>query len=145
MCFGKQLYTLSQYQSVPFIIDHDAPPFDELLPGLSNQHVILQKSLKPKYHALCVLGGNFSCMLWQKLFAGFETELNLPPSMAHAYLLQHTQNLLSDPESALTGPLVRRDANTILRNFAALDADPFQDIYQSFVSCYQQLSRGKRL
>lgn len=141
MSFGAHLYDLQTYQSFPFILDEDAPSFTELLPGLPNQHMRLPKKLKHKYHALCVLSGNFSCMLWQKLFASFETELHLPPAMAHAYLLQQTNNLISNPKTALTGPLVRKDTHTIHNHLAALESDPFQNIYKSFVTCYQQLIR----
>src|SRR5262245_8361904 len=48
MCFGNALYTLDQYQTIPFIIDHDAPDFADLLPGLSNRNVRLHKSKKSK-------------------------------------------------------------------------------------------------
>ncbi len=139
MSFNKNLYDLKQYQAIPFIFDHDAPDFETLLPGLPNQHIQLHKSLKAKYHALCVLSGNFSCMLWQKLFNSFKNEFNLPSSIAHPYLLQHTQNLLNDPHAALTGPLVRGDRNTIEKNLSALHLDHFQDVYKSFVDCFNQL------
>jgi predicted short-subunit dehydrogenase-like oxidoreductase (DUF2520 family) len=139
---NNTLYDLERYQSIPFILDHDAPEFSTLLPSLPNQHVRLHKSLKAKYHALCVLSGNFSCLLWQKLFSGFENELQLSGSIAHAYLQQYTHNLISDPQSALTGPLVRNDVETIAKNLSALDGDPFQEIYKSFVSCYQRFLKG---
>src|SRR5438128_847575 len=28
-CFNNQLYSLSQYQKIPFIVDADAPPFEK--------------------------------------------------------------------------------------------------------------------
>ncbi len=139
MTFNNMLYTLEQYQAISFVIDNDAPEFENLLPGLPNIHVRLEKSLKAKYHALCVLGGNLSCILWQKLFYVFEHEFKFPRSIAHPYLLQQMQNILCDPASALTGPLARNDKNTIENNLAALAGDPFQEIYKSFVSCYQQI------
>jgi predicted short-subunit dehydrogenase-like oxidoreductase (DUF2520 family) len=139
MCFTPNLYTLEQYQTIPFVIDEDAPPFAELLPGLSNPHARLAKNLKAKYHALCVMSGNFSCLLWQKLFASLEQEFHLPKQFAYPYLQQQMQNLLTDSASALTGPLVRQDRATIEKNIAALAHDPFQMIYKSFVTAYQQL------
>jgi predicted short-subunit dehydrogenase-like oxidoreductase (DUF2520 family) len=137
------LFDIATYQSIPFIIDEHAPDFSLLLPGLVNQHVRLNKTLKEKYHALCVLGGNFSCMLWQKLFSAFESELGLPASIAHPYLRRLTESLISHPSTALTGPLTRNDTNTINKNLASLNHDPFQDVYQSFVSCYQKLTKGE--
>lgn len=143
MCFGKDLYDLQQYQRIPFILDHDAPPFNQLLPGLPNQHFRLHKTLKAKYHALCVLSGNFSCLLWQKFLFTLEKEFNFPKTIANAYLRQQMQNLLTDPNNALTGPLVRNDMNTIHQHLNALNDDPFQMIYQSFVTCYQQLQKDR--
>lgn len=140
MTFNHDEYDLSLYQSIPFIIDHNAPDFSELLPGLSNPHVRLHTSQKEKYHALCVLSGNFSCLLWQKLFSSFESELNIPAEMAQLYLIQQTKNLLSHWPSALTGPLVRKDQETIKNNLNALKNDPFHVVYQSFITCYK---RGK--
>ncbi len=141
MTFKDDLYTLETYQSIPFILDHNAPAFEILFPQLTNQHYRLHQSLKEKYHALCVLSGNFSCLLWQKLFFSFEDEFNLPPNIIHAYLLQQTHNLISNYRNALTGPLVRHDFSTIDKNLNALALDPYQQVYQSFVSCYQQLKK----
>lgn len=140
MTFGAHLYTLEQYQQIPFILDHDCPEFKTILPGLSNQHMRLNKSLKAKYHALCVMSGNFSCLLWQKLLTSFEQEFGLSPEIAFPYLLQQTQNLLFDAKNALTGPLARGDMITIEKNLAALNTDHSQAIYQSFVTYYQKIT-----
>lgn len=137
MTFSHSLYTQDHYSTMYFVIDDDAPEFEILLPGISNSHARLQKALKAKYHALCVLSGNFSCMLWQKLFFSFESEFNISQSAAHSFLRQQTQNIIDHYQSALTGPLVRNDENTIKKNLFALTADSFQNIYQSFVLCYQ--------
>jgi 2-dehydropantoate 2-reductase len=144
MTFSHHLYDIHKYQALPFVIDHDAPAFTDLLPGLMNPHTRLHKILKPKYHAMCVMGGNFSCMLWQKLFNTFEKEFNIPPEIAHQYLQQQTQNLLQSPQTALTGPLVRNDQLTLQKNMNALENDAFQPIYKSFVECYTQINEVKK-
>ena len=136
--FNRDVYDLNRYQAVPFVIDHDAPDFAALFPGLPNTHVRLHKSKKAKYHALCVLSGNFSCILWQKMFSSLEQEMGLPASIAHAYLQQQTENLLKDYKSALTGPLVRHDQKTITNNIEALNNDPLQEIYKNFVKYYRE-------
>lgn len=140
MTFGAEIYTLNEYITIPFVLDDDTPDFTTLLPHLPNQNMKLNKSLKAKYHALCVLGGNFSCLLWQKLFACFEEELNIPASFAHPYLRQQTKNLLTQAKTALTGPLIRRDYITLQNNIAALDNDPFKEVYLSFVECYEKIN-----
>jgi hypothetical protein len=33
MTFSNEIYALEDYINIPFIIDHDAPEFDQLLPG----------------------------------------------------------------------------------------------------------------
>lgn len=142
MTFSKHLYNLDLYQLIPFVIDQDAPAFAELLPGFKNPSVRLEKSLKSKYHALCVLSGNFSCILWQKLFSSFETEFNIPKTITYPYLIQQMQNLMNDSDHALSGPLKRNDHETLEKNLQALTHDPFQEIYKSFVSCYQNSKRG---
>src|SRR5437868_12703944 len=38
MTFSRRLYDLKKYQLIPFIMDHDALSFEDLLPGLLNQH-----------------------------------------------------------------------------------------------------------
>ena len=137
MTFSQPIYSIDTYQKIPFVLDDDAPEFNLLLPELPNQHFYLDKNKKAKYHALCVLSANFSCLLWQKLFSDFQNQLHLPAEIAHPYLLQQTQNLLTDFSSALTGPLVRNDLITIEKNLKALTGDAFQCIYKAFVDCYR--------
>jgi predicted short-subunit dehydrogenase-like oxidoreductase (DUF2520 family) len=145
MSFSHNLYSLEQYQQIPFVIDHDAPAFDVLFPQLSNPHVRLNKKLKPLYHALCVLGGNFSCMLWQKLFSDFENKLQIPASIAHGYFKKQMDNLMQNYQAALTGPLVRNDVKTMQNNLNALHEDPFQQIYENFILCYQKIKEENGL
>ncbi len=143
MTFSQHLYSLEDYQQIPFVVDHDAPDFATLLPGIPNQQVRLQKSLRPKYHALCVMSGNFSCILWQKFFRELESEFAIPHTIALPYMQRQTQNLSEHPMSALTGPLARGDEETIRKNLQALDADPFREIYESFVACYQEVKKAE--
>lgn len=139
MTFGKSLYVESIYRMIPFVIDQNFPTWQSVFPRLSNQHYRIKAEHKAKYHALCVLSGNFSCLLWQKLFHDLETELHLPAEIAHAYLIRQLENVLENPRTALTGPLVRQDQNTIASHLLALEGDPFKEVYQSFVNCYQQI------
>lgn len=137
--FNDNLYELNVYHTIPFVIDDDAPSFSDLFPELSNPHIRLKKELKTRYHALCVMSANFSCMLWQKLFTSFEQDLKIPAQMAKPLLVQQMLNLYQAPHLALTGPLTRGDNKTIEKHLAVLQGDPFQMVYQSFINCYAQL------
>jgi hypothetical protein len=143
--FNNAYYTLEEYQSIPFILDDNAPELADLLPGLNNSYARLNPENKTRYHALCVLSGNFSCLLWQKLFNDLEGKLNIPKQMAFEYLRQQTQNLITDSANALTGPLVRNDRETIDKHLAVLSNDEFKEIYESFVNCYDKLKAKELL
>jgi predicted short-subunit dehydrogenase-like oxidoreductase (DUF2520 family) len=67
----------------------------------------------------------------------FSGELQLPAESLDAYLRQVTENYVRHPESALTGPLVRGDEQTIARNLRALEGDPLQGLYRDFVAYYE--------
>lgn len=136
MTFANHFYDIETYKQIPFIVDSDAPSFNTLLPGFINPHATLNANLKAKYHALCVLSGNFSCLLWQAFFEKFQHELKLPLQFAQHYLVQQNQNILDDYQNALTGPLSRRDHVTIQKNLQALQGSPLQDLYRSFVDYY---------
>ena len=136
MTFGPELYAPEKYREISFIVDESAP--EDILPGLPNTQIRLAPDKKAKYHALCVMAGNFSCLLWQKLFADFKDEMHIDPQAAHPYLRQQMENLMRDYKTALTGPLARGDGATITRNLQALDGDAFRRVYQSFVEAYKE-------
>jgi predicted short-subunit dehydrogenase-like oxidoreductase (DUF2520 family) len=143
MTFGHELYTLGQYQKIPFMVDqgHD---FSAVLPGLGNPHFPVRLEDKPRYHALCVMAGNFSQILWQAAGAGFEG-MGLPPETLAPYLQQVVLNFVANPGAALTGPLSRGDVNTIRRNLSALSGDPLQSVYQAFVDLYRDSQTAESL
>ncbi len=143
MTFGPDLYAREKYETIPFVVEAGAPAFADLLPGLPNAHAEIAKKDKAKYHALCAMAGNFSCLLWQKLMHDFENEFGLPAQTARAFLRQQTDNLISDYKSALTGPLVRGDHATLSKHIHALKDDPFAEVYQSFINAYRAQEEKK--
>src|SRR5262249_18259145 len=94
--FSDHFYTLETYQKIPFICDEGAPTFQILLPGLTNPHFTIPSHLKSFYHALCVLSGNFTTLLWQKFFTEFEKTFHIPKQQVYPYLEQVMKNLLTD-------------------------------------------------
>ena len=121
---------LEFYRAIPFVTEKGRAPFTELLPDLTNRHFEIEASKKPLYHALCSMSGNFTVLLWEKVFASFSEKLDLPASILRPYLSQVAQNLLgeaTDPKgnSVLTGPLSRGDTATVEKHLAALKGDPY--------------------
>lgn len=137
MTFGKELYSLATYLHIPFILEENSPEFEKLLPGLPNKSYKIPSHLKSFYHALCVLSGNFTCLLWQKFFSELETTFKLPRDIGYPYLKQVTKNIEHQTSNALTGPLARSDLQTISTNLDALHSDPYREVYQAFVNVFQ--------
>jgi len=136
MTFGDDLYDLATYQEIAFVLETGGTPLAQLLPGLPNPSFAIPPADRPYYHALCVMAGNFSAILWLKLFNELQGRFGIPASAAHPYLAQLTKNLRSHPDRALTGPLERGDTQTVNANLTALEGDPFHGVYAAFARAY---------
>lgn len=141
MTFGESLYETEFYQKIHFVIT-GPNSLSELLPGLPNPYSSVRAEDKAKYHALCVMGGNFVTLLIAKMLQEF-TLLEIPKEAAHLYLEKVLENTLSNPETALTGPLVRRDVQTVESNLRALKQDSYDEIYRAFLKVYWPTYPGK--
>lgn len=138
MTFGPELYERAAYERIPFVCEQDGPAFQEIFPSLPNPHYRISAEKKALYHALCVMSGNFTVLLWQKLFSDLRKSFGLPAEAALPYLETVARNLARDPEGAATGPLARGDRATIHRNLESLAGDRYQRIYQAFVEAHTQ-------
>ena len=137
MTFSDQLYPLDTYQRVPFVLETGSS-FVQLFPGLPNPHFVIDAEDKGRYHAMCVMAGNFSQLIWKSISDRFERQFALPATLLHPYLQQLAENFIQTPRSALTGPLTRNDRQTIERNFNSLSGDPLQDLYAAFIHFHEQ-------
>lgn len=138
MTASQSLFSLDMYQRVPFIMDDSTLSFSDALPGLPNPHYYIDPAFKSLYHSLCVLSGNFTCLLIQKAMQRMQDDMALPNDILHPYLEQLLWNIKNHPQDALTGPLVRNDQQTIQQNINALRNDPYQKIYKAFVNAYEE-------
>jgi len=135
--FAGTLYDRELYERIPFVIDQGAPPLGSLIPGLKNPSFFIEPERRARYHALCVLAGNFTTLLWRKLFFELDCELGIAPEHALPYLESVTRGLAGN-SAPLSGPLSRGDQATVQRNLEALKGDPFEEVYRAFVSAYEQ-------
>jgi predicted short-subunit dehydrogenase-like oxidoreductase (DUF2520 family) len=132
MTFGHDLYSNDFYARIPFVVT-GRTSLQDFLPDFPNPSFQILPEQKPYYHALCVLGGNFTTLLQQRMLQGF-AELGLPTSAAQPYIDKITKNVFAAPAAALTGPLARKDFLTIRKNLKSLAGDPYARIYEAFVS-----------
>lgn len=133
MTFSQHLYEIDRYKKMSWVIDFSKEKFADLFPQLSNPVHEISSEKKALYHSLCVMGGNFTVLLWQKLFSDLENRIGVSPTAAEEYLKAICENIITHPQTALTGPISRNDQITIQKNLNALEGDPYQDIYKDFV------------
>lgn len=134
MTFSGDAYPLETYQKVSFVIT-SSRDFSEILPDLPNEHYRISVDQKALYHAFCVMSGNFTTLLWKKMSQGMK-DLHLPEHIFRPYLQQIAANILTDSQGSLTGPIARRDLETVKKNDQALAGDPYQKIYRAFLEVY---------
>ncbi|UCF38390.1 MAG: DUF2520 domain-containing protein [Acidobacteriota bacterium] len=136
LSFTSTLYPAEIYPRIPFILERDRGQFHEVLPGLENPHYLIDPSAKAYYHALCVLSGNFTTLLWDKFFCELSDSLDIPQEAGFLYLEQICSNLKNRDIPALTGPLARRDLGTIEANLKALEGDRYREVYLGFLKAF---------
>jgi predicted short-subunit dehydrogenase-like oxidoreductase (DUF2520 family) len=132
MTFGENTYELDQYLKIPFITSNES----ENLPFLPNRIIRIKPEQKSLYHAMCVLSGNFSQMLFT-LAASRLNKLGINNNDLKNYVFQSISNVESNPLQNLTGPIVRKDHQTIQKNISALENPEHQKLYKTFVEIYE--------
>ncbi|MBK7229252.1 MAG: DUF2520 domain-containing protein [Ignavibacteriales bacterium] len=143
MTFTDKLYEPQIYNSIPFITEKNRLSFKELFPDLNNPNFQIESQDKILYHAFSVMSGNFTTILWQCFF-DFLTSRNIPQAIAYTYLDRIIHNL-KDDNSPLTGPIQRKDVNTIYKHLEALENNPFRNVYISFLEAYDQIKTGAEI
>jgi predicted short-subunit dehydrogenase-like oxidoreductase (DUF2520 family) len=141
MTFADTMYEPEVYRSIPFV--HEAGyDFDDLFPALPNPHFAISVKDKARYHAMCVIAGNFAQLMWKSVVDRFASQFDWPADILSPYLGQVAENFVNHPQSSLTGPLVRNDRLTIDRNIKALQGDPLLEVYTAFIHLYKNAPRS---
>jgi predicted short-subunit dehydrogenase-like oxidoreductase (DUF2520 family) len=131
-----RLEPLETYRSILFVGERGRPGLPGLLPELTNPYVAIDPSDKPLYHALCVLGGNLTTLLWRTVVAE-SARLGLPGDAMAPYLDAVVRNLWAS-DDPLTGPLARGDHATVARNQEALAGSPLAAVYEAFCQLFDR-------
>lgn len=137
MTFSDQLYPLDFYPKIPFVSESGNTSFQEVFPQLKNPSTAINPKQKALYHSLCVMGGNFTTILWSKVLETFKSEFGIDAEMVFPYIDKITENVKHNHKAALTGPLARRDIQTLQKNLEALKDDSFSNVYRSFIEATQ--------
>lgn len=137
MTFTDKLYEPSIYDSIPFFTEKNRLAFNELFPLLNNPNYQIDPQDKILYHAFSVMSGNFTTILWQSFFE-FLISRDIPQAITYTYLNGITQSLRNE-SSPLTGPIQRKDVNTIYKHLEALENHPLRDVYISFLEAYDRI------
>lgn len=128
------------FSKVNFHGIHPESIFREAIPFLKNPYTQLSEEKMQTYHALCVMAGNFSAILWKAFFKEMK-KLGVSEAAAQSYFEMFAANVARNPETAVTGPLVRNDIPTLEKNMEALkDKKELHEIYQSFVQIFSPKS-----
>ena len=90
------------------------------------------------------MSNNFSTILWNKFFTSLTKDFGIPTDAGMAFLQQTFKQIRVAPTTALTGPLVRNDKNTLTANLNALKDDPFRHVYRAFIKTFAE-EKGKSL
>jgi 2-dehydropantoate 2-reductase len=133
--FSEVLFDEPFYRTIPFAIQKGGRSFSEILPGFPNPYFEIDKAAKEKYHAMCVMAGNFSTILWMEFEKYLWQELGIPKPFMLPYLQSTVMNL-EHVEDPLTGPLKRNDQETIQKNLSHLNDPAIKELYQAFVKFY---------
>lgn len=132
-----------EFERVPFILDRGGPAFSTLFPTLRNSSFEMDPALRGYYHALCVMSGNFTVLLWEAAARRFEKKVGVPADALDVYREQIFKNLAqaTTAKSVLTGPLARGDMKTIDAHFESLKAQnesALLEIYRGFIKLHQE-------
>lgn len=126
---------LDMMRTIFFAGEEGAPDFADCFPGLPNPNGKIPPAKKALYHALAVLSGNMSSLIWNEVAKVMQSELHLSPSgILTPYLLANVRNFDQSPADSMTGPVKRGDRETIERNLISLeDHDNLKNLYEAFL------------
>lgn len=118
---------------------------EQLVGALGGRPVLLRTGGKAAYHAAAVLASNALVALLHEA-ARLAGRGLCDPQDALGLLLDLAGGVLRDvadrgPAAALTGPIVRGDAQTVARHLEALQGDPAEPLYRALARSTVALAR----
>jgi len=119
---------------------------DQIAQALGGRRFVLTAAAKPAYHAACVMAANFTVgLLADAIAAALAAGVPEPQRLLTDLTLGAVRRVADlGPLSALTGPVLRGDVDTVRRHLAALDAEAGK-VYRAVSLRLVALARGRGL
>lgn len=131
--FGEHLFADDFYSQIHWISSDSQKSF---LPAFEHNTHYLGKEHKALYHALCVLSGPGTSLLWQYFINEIE-KLKISKQAAESYFASLWLNYQKQHQPQITGPWVRNDLQTIESNeFALKQNTHVLNIYKEMYSLF---------
>ncbi|NUM88277.1 MAG: DUF2520 domain-containing protein [Bdellovibrionales bacterium] len=134
MTFGPAIFPPEEYGRIHFTLT-GAERLSDALPGWKNSFTLMPAGERARYHALCVMAGNFPQLIWRKCEADLGA-MGIPREAFRDYLEKAAANYAAFGPAAVTGPLARGDLGTAALNREALSGDKWQQVYESFMEAH---------
>lgn len=144
MTFNNQPLSREQWQAVPFVNAKNDAHLTDLIPEFNNPFFQIDESALPLYHAMCVLAGSGTALLWQKMFQVFSDSLQLPKEILIPFMNQLVKNIQQNSNDSLTGPWVREDTITIAKNIHAMSDHDLKVLYISLLKTFKHQPKNQQ-
>ena len=131
MTFGTSLYESEVYRSMTLVLESGDVDGAGLFSEFPNPVVSIPAESKPLYHALCVMSCNFPQIIWANTIRQFK-ELGIGAEALCPLLSATVENSLNLPGGSITGPLARKDQQTMEKNIQSLQSEQERELYRSF-------------
>ena len=143
MTFADHLYEKDFYPSI-YLTTFGDKSLTDIAPFLTNPNIKVSIENKKLYHALCVVSGNVPQMIWSKTVAASKSQaLFADDQIIQAFAQFWNQSLINlittlntnQSSEAVTGPIIRKDSQTIKENLNSLQNQTFlKSVYESALS-----------
>lgn len=137
--FSDHLFSLDFYKSILFVCE-EGSLFHELFPALENPTTFIEVKNKPRYHAQCVMLANGLGALLRGTQESMSGLADIQNKDLNQFIDSVSLNFSNVPVGFLTGPIVRNDKATILRNIESLETEEWKSLYEWLVNQVPKLN-----
>lgn len=131
--FSATVLTREQYQAIPFAHFRAEDQLSDYFPPWTNPQIYIAATHKQHYHALLASAGNLAQWLWQQVAQEAEP-IGLAAQNLEPLLRSSLENWLELGQAGISGPISRRDQNSILSNIDHLQSPALKKIYATLAS-----------